>query len=175
MIFSSSFFCKHPLPLDPFSFVMLSLVYYIIVFFLFFFVLLSLVPLSFQHFVLVFVCWCCVFLFWHIGISYLMSSNPLLLKNMAHIGSFKHFGIVFFCMSRSICYCLCRLRACVDIRDHKLSENIWFDGSLKLGNWNSLCFSISDLIPRRTTRRRSQRKKQTLGVQRNRAFNKFSF
>ena len=139
MIFSSSFFCKHPLPLDPFSFVMLSLVYYIIVFFLFFFVLLSLVPLSFQHFVLVFVCWCnCVFLFWHIWMSYLMSLNPLLLKNTAHVGSFKHFGIVYLCICTGVCYCLCRLRAWVDIRDHKLSENIWFDGSLKLGNWNSL-------------------------------------
>ena len=75
----------------------------------------------------------CIFVLTHRDVIFDVLELPAF-KNMAHVGSFKHFGIVYFCMSRSICYCLCRLRACVDIRDHKLSENIWFDGSLKLGN-----------------------------------------
>ena len=35
----------------------------------------------------------CVFYIWYTGMSYLISLNPKLLKNTAHVGSFKHFII----------------------------------------------------------------------------------
>ena len=37
----------------------------------------------------------CVFHIWYMGMSYLISLNPMLLKNIAHVGSFKHFVFVY--------------------------------------------------------------------------------
>ena len=53
-------------------------------------------------FVFVYLCICvfvylciCVFYIWYTGISYLISLNPMLLKNTAHVGSFKQFVFVY--------------------------------------------------------------------------------
>ena len=37
----------------------------------------------------------CVFYIWYTGMSYLISLNPMLFKNIAHVGSFKHFVFVY--------------------------------------------------------------------------------
>jgi len=44
----------------------------------------------------------CLMFHWHIGISFLMSLNNPLFKNIPHIGSFWHFVICFICV-----FCIC--------------------------------------------------------------------
>ena len=47
-------------------------------------------------FIFVFAYLCiCVFHIWYTGMSYLISLNPMLFKNIAHVGSFMHFVIVY--------------------------------------------------------------------------------
>ena len=39
----------------------------------------------------------------HMGMSYLISLTPMLLRNIALDGSFKHFSYVYLCMSVFVC------------------------------------------------------------------------
>ena len=57
--------------------------------------------------------------------QYLISLNPLLLKNIAYIGSWKHFVFVFVCVCVSLSFCKYSSRS-LSSPDDKLSENIWF-------------------------------------------------
>ena len=60
---------------------------------------------------------------------YLVSLNPLLFKNIACIGSWKHFVFAFFCVCVSWSFSLsfCMTFSCsLSSPDDKLSENIWF-------------------------------------------------
>ena len=49
----------------------------------------------------------CVFYIWHTGISYLISLNPMLFKNIAHVGSFKYFLFVYSCICVFMYLCIC--------------------------------------------------------------------
>ena len=60
---------------------------------------------------------------------YLVSLNPLVFKNIAYIGSWKHFVFVFVCVcvSLSLYLSFCKyLSRSLSSPDDKLSENIWF-------------------------------------------------
>ena len=62
--------------------------------------------------------------------SYLISLNPLPFKNIAYIGSWKHFVFVFVCAYVSLSLHLSFSKPVVIVitasPDNKLSENIWF-------------------------------------------------
>ena len=62
--------------------------------------------------------------------SYLISLNPLPFKNIAYIGSWKHFVFVFVCAYVSLSLHLSFSKPAVIVitasPDNKLSENIWF-------------------------------------------------
>ena len=59
----------------------------------------------------------CVFYIWYTGMSYLISLNPMLFKNIAHVGSFKHF--VFLYLRICVIVYLCIL--------HLIHGNVIFD------------------------------------------------
>ena len=59
--------------------------------------------------------------------NYLKSLNPLLMKNIAYIGSWKHFVFVFVCVWVSLYLSFCKSPSrSLSSPDDKLSENIWF-------------------------------------------------
>ena len=58
-------------------------------------------------------------------IYFFQSLNPLILINIAYIGSWKHFVFVFVCVCVSLSFCKYSSRS-LSSPDDKLSENIWF-------------------------------------------------
>ena len=69
----------------------------------------------------------CVFYIWYTGMSYLISLNPMLLKNIAHVGSFKHFVFVYLRIYVFMYLCICVL-------------NIWYMGMSYLISLNLMLF-----------------------------------
>ena len=51
----------------------------------------------------------CVFHIGYTGLSYLISLNPMLLKNIAHVGTFKHFVFVYLRICVIVYLCIIHL------------------------------------------------------------------
>ena len=65
---------------------------------------------------------------------YLVSLNPLVFKNIAYIGSWKHFVFVYVCVS-FLYLSFCKSSSwSLSSPDGRLSENIWFV-------WSSISYS----------------------------------
>ena len=76
----------------------------------------------------------CIFVLKHWDLVFDILESPDFQKYSMLGLSSTRFEYLCVYLTNTICDCLCGIGVWVDSRGHEHLENIWFDGSLKLGN-----------------------------------------